>query len=182
MIDVGVSTYANLDTRTGNAVAWFFLNIRLEHNCFVSARALAFSSRHLAPKKPQLATTCLPLPRALPCPSTTPSPPPLAQGWRFKKRRRCRPNKCLPRAATSPRQNELARNFCSVAASPRTPGAPFFGVKSRAADRGFAPFSRPGQAGLTSGGLAGRLRDPTNPRGSTGSPADCLPLPAFIFI
>lgn len=66
MIDVGVSTYANLDARTGTAVAWFFLNIRLEHNCFVSARALAFSSRHLAPKKPQLATTCLPLPRALP--------------------------------------------------------------------------------------------------------------------
>jgi hypothetical protein len=32
MIDVGVSTYANLDARTGTAViAWFFLNIRLEH-------------------------------------------------------------------------------------------------------------------------------------------------------
>ena len=141
MIDVGVSTYANLDTRTGNAVAWFFLNIRLEHNCFVSARALAFSSRHLAPKKPQLATTCLPLPRARP--STTPSPPPLAQGWRFKKRRRCRPNKCPPRAATSPRQNELARNFSSVAASPRTPGAPiFFWLKAAAAPpTGAAPLS-----------------------------------------
>ena len=79
-----------------------------------------------------------------PCPSTTPSPPPLAQGWRFKKRRRCRPNKCLPRAATSPRQNELARNFSSVAASPRTPGAPiFFWLKAAAAPpTGDSPLSR----------------------------------------
>ena len=64
MIDVGVSTYANLDARTGTAVAWFFLNIRLEHNCFVSARALAFSSPHLAPKKLPLAATCQKLKRS----------------------------------------------------------------------------------------------------------------------
>jgi hypothetical protein len=39
----------NLDARTGTAIVWFFLNIRLEHNCFVFARALAFSSPFSAP-------------------------------------------------------------------------------------------------------------------------------------
>jgi hypothetical protein len=93
-----------------------------------------------------------------------------------------RPNKCLLSAATAPCQNEPARNFSSAAAPPRTPGAQnkFAWLRSRgcAADRGFAPFLRPGTDGgdLLLGSGADSLARPWDELGALASEAFITPV------